>query len=64
VVTVPDTSLQSQPSTAIARALGQADLRVDDLYLVEINEAFAAVASLCRRGPRPGLPGSCLSIRC
>jgi acetyl-CoA C-acetyltransferase len=40
----PDTSLQSQPSAAILRALGKAGLAVADLDLVEINEAFAAVA--------------------
>jgi acetyl-CoA C-acetyltransferase len=40
----PDTSLQSQPSAAILRALGKAGLSTADLDLVEINEAFAAVA--------------------
>ncbi|HTT54244.1 MAG TPA: acetyl-CoA C-acetyltransferase [Streptosporangiaceae bacterium] len=40
----PDTSLQSQPSAAILRALGKTGLAVGDLDLVEINEAFAAVA--------------------
>jgi acetyl-CoA C-acetyltransferase len=40
----PDNSLQSQPSAAILRALGKAGLSVADLDLVEINEAFAAVA--------------------
>ena len=40
----PDTSLQSQPSAAIRRALGKAGLGVSDLDLIEINEAFAAVA--------------------
>ncbi len=40
----PDTSLQSQPSAAIRRALDKAGLTVADLDLVEINEAFAAVA--------------------
>jgi len=39
----PDTSLQSQPSAAIRRALDKAGLGVDDLDLIEINEAFAAV---------------------
>lgn len=40
----PDNSLQSQPANAIRHALGKAGLGVDDLDLVEINEAFAAVA--------------------
>jgi acetyl-CoA C-acetyltransferase len=40
----PDNSLQSQPSNAIAHALGKARLTVADLDLIEINEAFAAVA--------------------
>jgi len=44
VVAGPDNSLQSQPSNAIARALDKAGLTVADLNLVEINEAFAAVA--------------------
>ncbi|MFI0814339.1 acetyl-CoA C-acetyltransferase [Streptomyces sp. NPDC021098] len=40
----PDNSLHSQPSNAIAHALGKEGLTVDDLDLIEINEAFAAVA--------------------
>ncbi|MFC0681570.1 acetyl-CoA C-acetyltransferase [Lysobacter korlensis] len=40
----PDSSLQLQPSRAIFRALERAGLSVEDLDLVEINEAFAAVA--------------------
>jgi acetyl-CoA C-acetyltransferase len=41
----PDNSLQSQPSNAIRHALGKAGLEVADLDLIEINEAFAAVAA-------------------
>src|SRR5262249_55022815 len=44
VVAGPDNSLQSQPSRAITRALAKAGLSVADLDLIEINEAFAAVA--------------------
>jgi len=44
VVAGPDNSLQSQPSHAITRALTRAGLSVADLDLIEINEAFAAVA--------------------
>ncbi|MEY9838875.1 acetyl-CoA C-acetyltransferase [Streptacidiphilus sp. EB103A] len=40
----PDNSLHSQPSNAILAALAKEGLTVDDLDLVEINEAFAAVA--------------------
>ncbi|MHA3701401.1 acetyl-CoA C-acetyltransferase [Jatrophihabitans sp. YIM 134969] len=39
----PDNSLQEQPSNAIKHALAKAGKTVDDLDLVEINEAFAAV---------------------
>ncbi|NJA57179.1 acetyl-CoA C-acetyltransferase [Streptomyces sp. NEAU-H3] len=40
----PDNSLQSQPSNAIKHALSKEGIGVDDLDLIEINEAFAAVA--------------------
>jgi acetyl-CoA C-acetyltransferase len=40
----PDNSLQSQPSRAIQHALKKGGLSVGDLDLIEINEAFAAVA--------------------
>ncbi|MGC2485568.1 MAG: acetyl-CoA C-acetyltransferase [Acidimicrobiales bacterium] len=40
----PDTSLLMQPSHAILRAAGKANVAVSDLDLIEINEAFAAVA--------------------
>ncbi|MEU5535558.1 acetyl-CoA C-acetyltransferase [Streptomyces sp. NPDC020362] len=40
----PDNSLQSQPSNAIEHALKKEGLEVSDLDLIEINEAFAAVA--------------------
>jgi acetyl-CoA C-acetyltransferase len=40
----PDNSLQSQPSNAIRHALTKEGLTVEDLDLIEINEAFAAVA--------------------
>ncbi|MFR9676841.1 acetyl-CoA C-acetyltransferase [Streptomyces sp. TR06-5] len=39
----PDNSLQSQPANAIQHALKKDGLSVEDLDLVEINEAFAAV---------------------
>ena len=40
----PDTSLPSQPSRSIAKALEKAGWDIDDLDFLEINEAFAAVA--------------------
>ncbi|MBV9382574.1 MAG: acetyl-CoA C-acetyltransferase [Streptosporangiaceae bacterium] len=40
----PDNSLHSQPSNAIRRALAKAGQVAADLDLIEINEAFAAVA--------------------
>ncbi|OUC81199.1 acetyl-CoA C-acetyltransferase [Streptosporangium minutum] len=39
----PDNSLQSQPANAIKHALGKQGLSVEDLDLLEINEAFAQV---------------------
>jgi len=43
VVAGPDTSLHEQPSNAITKALAKEGLAVDDLDVIEINEAFAAV---------------------
>ena len=42
----PDTSLLSQPANAINAALARAGMSVQDLDIIEINEAFAAVG-LC-----------------
>jgi acetyl-CoA C-acetyltransferase len=39
----PDSSLHAQPANAIKHALGKAGRTVDDLDLIEINEAFAQV---------------------
>ncbi len=63
----PDNSLHSQPSAAISRALGKAGLSVDDLDLIEINEAFAAVAIQSMRdldvGPdRVNINGGAIAI--
>ncbi|RIK10925.1 MAG: acetyl-CoA C-acetyltransferase [Acidobacteria bacterium] len=44
MVAGPDSSLHSQPSRAINQALEKAGISVGDLDLIEINEAFAAVA--------------------
>jgi acetyl-CoA C-acetyltransferase len=43
MVAGPDTSLLTQPSRAIKRALEPIDGKVSDLDLIELNEAFAAV---------------------
>ncbi len=44
MVAGPDSaSLLTQPSRAILKALGKADLKVSDMKLFELNEAFAAV---------------------
>jgi acetyl-CoA C-acetyltransferase len=63
----PDNSLHSQPANAIARALGKAGLTVSDLDLIEINEAFAAVAIQSMRdlgvGPdRVNINGGAIAI--
>jgi len=44
VVAGPDSTLQSQPANAIKKALAREGITVDQVDVVEINEAFAAVA--------------------
>jgi acetyl-CoA C-acetyltransferase len=44
VVAGPDSTLQSQPANAIRKAAQREGISVDQLDVVEINEAFAAVA--------------------
>lgn len=57
VVAGPDSTLQSQPANAIKKALGREGIAVDQLDVVEINEAFAAVALASTRelGVDPGI---------
>ncbi len=43
MVAGPDPSLLTQPSRSINKALGKAGLKVSDVDLFELNEAFAAV---------------------
>jgi acetyl-CoA C-acetyltransferase len=43
VVAGPDSTLQSQPANAIRAAVAKQGITVEDLDLIEINEAFAAV---------------------
>jgi acetyl-CoA C-acetyltransferase len=45
----PDSSLQSQPARAIEAACKKEGISVSDLDVVELNEAFAAVAIASRR---------------
>ena len=40
----PDNSLTSQPSNAIKHALGKQGIGIEDVDLIEINEAFASVS--------------------
>src|SRR5699024_10554791 len=43
VVAGPDSTLQAQPANAIETAVKKDGISVNDLDVVEINEAFAAV---------------------
>jgi len=43
VVAGPDNSLQLQPAQAVRAAVAKSDLTLEDLQVLEINEAFAAV---------------------
>jgi acetyl-CoA C-acetyltransferase len=53
----PDNSLHAQPANAIEHALRKAGMTVQDLDLIEINEAFAAVgiASTNQLGVDPSI---------
>jgi acetyl-CoA C-acetyltransferase len=44
VVASPDSTLQSQPANAIKKAVAREGITLDQLDVIEINEAFAAVA--------------------
>ncbi|BBY62391.1 acetyl-CoA C-acetyltransferase [Mycolicibacterium helvum] len=44
VVAGPDSTLQSQPANAIKKALAREGITADQLDVIEINEAFSAVA--------------------
>jgi acetyl-CoA C-acetyltransferase len=43
IVAGPDNSLQEQPANAIKAALAKSGQSISDIYLFELNEAFAAV---------------------
>jgi len=49
VVAGPDSTLQSQPARAIAKACAREGIDPKDLDLIEINEAFAAVGIVSAR---------------
>jgi acetyl-CoA C-acetyltransferase len=44
VVAGPDSTLQSQPANAVKKAVDREGITVEQLDVIEINEAFAAVA--------------------
>ena len=44
VVAGPDSTLQSQPANAIKKAIAKEGISLDQLDVIEINEAFSAVA--------------------
>ena len=44
VVAGPDSTLQSQPANAIKKAIAKEGISIDQLDVIEINEAFSAVA--------------------
>jgi acetyl-CoA C-acetyltransferase len=60
VVAGPDASLQSQPANAIKAALAKEGIGVEDLDLVEINEAFASVGIQSMRDL--GLDGDIVNV--
>ena len=57
MVAGPDSSLQSQPANAIKKAIAREGITVDQLDVVEINEAFAVVplASMKELGVNPDI---------
>src|SRR5258707_7319845 len=50
VVAGPDSTLQSQPPNAIKKAIAKESISVDQLDVVEINEAFSAVGLASTKG--------------
>jgi acetyl-CoA C-acetyltransferase len=63
----PDNHLHHQPSRAISAALERAGWGVEDLDLVEINEAFAAVSLASTRelgidGERVNIHGGAIAL--
>lgn len=56
----PDNSLHAQPARAIARALEKQGMSAEDLDLIEINEAFAAVVVVSQR--ELGVPDDVVNV--
>src|SRR5258705_8891282 len=50
VVAGPDSTLQSQPANAIKKAIAREGISVDQLDVIEIKEAFSAVALALKKG--------------
>ncbi|UVO12211.1 acetyl-CoA C-acetyltransferase [Mycobacterium sp. SVM_VP21] len=60
VVAGPDSTLQSQPANAIKKAIEREGISIDQLDVVEINEAFAAVSLASTR--ELGLTGDVVNV--
>jgi len=60
VVAGPDSTLQSQPANAIKKAIEREGISIDQLDVVEINEAFAAVSLASTR--ELGLNGDVVNV--
>ena len=52
VVAGPDSTLQSQPANAIKKAVAREGISLDQLDVIEINEAFSAVSLAVDQGTR------------
>ena len=61
VVAGPDSTLQSQPANAIKKAVAKEGIAIADLDVIEINEAFAAVALASAR--ELGLDGATVAAK-
>jgi len=67
VVAGPDSTLQSQPANAIKKAIAKEGISLDQLDVIEINEAFSAVALASTKelgidGDRVNVDGGAIAI--
>jgi acetyl-CoA C-acetyltransferase len=60
VVAGPDNSLQLQPAEAIRAAVAKSDVALEDLEVIEVNEAFAAVGLASQK--ELGLPNDVFNV--
>jgi acetyl-CoA C-acetyltransferase len=60
VVAGPDNSLQLQPAQAIRAAVAKSDVALEDLKVIEVNEAFAAVGLASQK--ELGLPNDVFNV--